>query len=249
MRIAVIIPTCDRPHLLQRALASVAGQTRKPDEVIVVNDGSAEITSPSGVSGLSLVENVSYSGASAARNTGASASNADVLAFLDDDDTWDPTYLKTCERILQTRGSNLVLSAFNKVGMNGTRAPEKVPPSRLLASDWLVRNQGLRGSNLFIAHSLFDAVGGFDETLPAMNDMDLAIRLAELPALRYARQHVPLVNFHVHRGQRLSTPGSDPNRTGVLAFLKKHGPRMTEVQRSAFRERVYELWGWDPGMH
>jgi glycosyltransferase involved in cell wall biosynthesis len=249
VRIAVIIPTCDRPHLLQRALASVAVQTRKPHEVIVVNDGSDDITSLSGFSDLSLVENVSYSGASAARNKGASASNADVLAFLDDDDTWDPTYLEICESIVHTRGANLVLSAFNKVGMNGTRAPEKVPPSRLRASDWLVRNQGLRGSNLFIARHLFDAVGGFDEMLPAMNDMDLAIRLAEHPALRYARQPDPLVNFHVHRGQRLSTPGSDTNRTGVLAFLKKHGPRMTEVQRSAFRERVYELWGWYPGTH
>jgi glycosyltransferase involved in cell wall biosynthesis len=249
MRIAVIIPTCDRPHLLQRALASIAAQTRKPDEVVVVNDGAAPLSVKLDPNNLMLLEGNTYCGTSAARNAGAAASGADVLAFLDDDDTWEPSYLMLCEARMVDHRSNLVLTAFNKVRMDGCSTMEKVPPEHMDANDWLVRNQGLRGSNLFIRRTLFEAVGGFDEALPAMNDMDLAIRLAEHPGLRYARQTLPLVNFHVHGGERLSSPGSTTNRSGVETFRQKHGWRMNATQRQGYRDRVMQLWGWDPGLH
>ncbi len=248
MRIAAIVPTCDRPHLLHRALASIAAQLRRPDEVVVVNDGITSLSVQLDLHNLQLVEENTRRGASAARNAGASASSANTLAFLDDDDTWDPTYLMICEARMVEHQANLVLSAFNKVNADGYSSVEKTPPEQMDANDWLVRNQGLRGSNLFIRRTLFEAVGGFDEALPAMNDIDLAIRLAEYPGLRYARQALPLVNFHVHGGQRLSSPGTIANRLGIEAFRKKHGWRMTASQLQAYRERVMRLWGWDPGL-
>ncbi|OUD13474.1 glycosyltransferase family 2 protein [Thioflexithrix psekupsensis] len=41
--IAIIVRTLNRPHLLQRALRSLAEQKRLPDEVIVVNDGGESV--------------------------------------------------------------------------------------------------------------------------------------------------------------------------------------------------------------
>ncbi|MGK3946329.1 glycosyltransferase, partial [Streptomyces caeruleatus] len=41
--VGLVIPTCDRPQSLRRALTSVAAQSRRPDKVIVVNDGQERI--------------------------------------------------------------------------------------------------------------------------------------------------------------------------------------------------------------
>lgn len=249
MRIAVIIPTHDRPGLLRRALASVHAQTRTPDEILVVNDGTMQVPNDLLSDKVKIVYTRRLQGVSVARNSGAASCQANRLAFLDDDDTWEPDYLQACEHLSVLHKAQLVLTAFNKVRENGCSTPEKVPPERLEANDWLVRNQGLRGSNLFIDRHAYIQVGGFDPSLRSMNDLDLAIRLAEVERLRYVRNAAHLVNFHVHSGPRLTTPGSSTNRNGVMAFLAKHGHRMNDEQRKNYRERVKDLWGLDIGAY
>jgi glycosyltransferase involved in cell wall biosynthesis len=249
MRIAVIIPTYDRPSLLRRALASVHAQTRTPNKIIMVNDGTMHIPNDLLGDKVQIVCTLGLQGVSVARNVGAASCQADRLAFLDDDDTWEPDYLQACEHLSHVHNAQLVLTAFNKVRENGGSTPEKVPPERLGSNDWLVRNQGLRGSNLFIDRLTYLQVGGFDPSLPSMNDLDLAIRLAEVERLRYVCNTEHLVNFHVHSGPRLTTPGSSTNRNGVMAFLAKHGHRMNVEQRKNYRERVKDLWGWDIGAY
>jgi glycosyltransferase involved in cell wall biosynthesis len=98
--ITAVITTHNRAHLLPRALDSVFNQTRAADEILVIDDGSTDDT-------YRLIRNhypgVRYfyqkqSGISAARNTAirhATDSNSDWLAFLDDDDSWQPEKLAT----------------------------------------------------------------------------------------------------------------------------------------------------------
>jgi glycosyltransferase involved in cell wall biosynthesis len=101
MKISVIIPLYNRAKFVERALDCVLTQTYKNIEVILVNDGSTDNTS-------ALVEQLitqypfkiiylsqSNSGAAAARQTGVNEASGDVLAFLDSDDLWLPTYLAT----------------------------------------------------------------------------------------------------------------------------------------------------------
>ncbi|WP_052518733.1 glycosyltransferase family 2 protein [Archangium violaceum] len=246
--ISVIIPTRDRPALLRRALASVTAQTRCPDEVIVVDDGDLPMEQPPGP-GVRLVRQEVPHGAALARNLGASAASGSLLAFLDDDDSWDPVYLEEAEQLALTRGLELVLTAFLKVRhREGTQEmiPEKVPPAVLQPEDFLVRNPGIRGSNLFISREVFLRAGGFDPALPSFHDMDLGFRLARLPGLRYGRNVQARVHFHVHPGLRLSTPGSSTNVAGLRAFLAKHADTMGPERISAFRERARQLFGVEP---
>lgn len=96
--VSVVIPTCDRPQLLLRAVQCALAQTLRDIEVIVVFDGS-----PSSVRGaldslsdsrlrvLFLEQN---QGAPAARTAGVEAARADWIASLDDDDEWDPLKLE-----------------------------------------------------------------------------------------------------------------------------------------------------------
>ncbi|WP_224242050.1 glycosyltransferase family 2 protein [Hyalangium gracile] len=248
--ISVLIPTRHRPVLLQRALASVAAQTRRPDEVLVIDDGDEplELLSRGEVS---VVRQEAPHGAPRARNRGASLVRGRFIAFLDDDDTWHPDYLAEAERIALTGDLDLVLTAFLKVKEGASVGeqeivPEKVPPEFLRPEDFLVRNPGIRGSNLFISRSTFMRAGGFDQTLPSFHDMDLGYRLACLPGLRYGRNVQPRVHFHVHTGLRLSTAGSPTNIEGLRAFLAKHSKNMHPEQVAAFKARARQLFGVEP---
>ena len=93
---SVIITTCDRPGELRRSIASVVGQTVRPQELIVVDDCSSHPNQSAVAehhsSGLRILYHrlTQRSGASAARNAGASLASGEILMFLDDDDAWEP---------------------------------------------------------------------------------------------------------------------------------------------------------------
>jgi len=246
--LSVIIPTRDRGPLLARALASVEAQSLPPGEVLIVDDGDAPLDARS-LPGVRVVRQEAPHGAARARNLGAARARGRFLAFLDDDDTWHPDYLAEAWRLVLDGGLDLALTAFLKVReREGGRevVPEKVPPEALRPEDFLVRNPGIRGSNLFIRRAVFLQAGGFDPALPSFHDMDLGFRLSLFPGLRYGRNTQPRVCFHVHAGLRLSTAGSSTNVAGLRAFLAKHSAMMGPERVAAFRERARQLFGVEP---
>jgi predicted RNA-binding Zn-ribbon protein involved in translation (DUF1610 family) len=88
--VGVIVPTCDRPALLERALRSIALQTRRPEIVAVVNDGAADVSAvlnrfSSRLRIIALKTPALYSGSSTARNVALNAIGTSLVAFLDDD--------------------------------------------------------------------------------------------------------------------------------------------------------------------
>lgn len=83
LTVAAVIPTIPgREAMLQRALASVHAQRRRADQVVVERDSER-------------------TGAWAARNRGLARVTTDVIAWLDDDDTWGPSHLIACMRVLE----------------------------------------------------------------------------------------------------------------------------------------------------
>ena len=110
--VSVIIPSHNRPQLLQEALSSVLDQTIPPAEIIVVDDASdPPITLPESHSGIKirLLRIEHCKGGAAAKSLGASAAKGDLIAFLDDDDLWSPTYLEHAGQLLAHHGDIDVL--------------------------------------------------------------------------------------------------------------------------------------------
>lgn len=254
-RVTVVVPTCDRPAMLARALASVRAQTLPPAEVIVVDDGDrrqsanvARVVRDSGVPNVRAVANAGPKGASAARNTGALRARASLLAFLDDDDEWLPAYLDAAVRTLRTARADAVCTDLLYHYDDGTERAGKSAPDGLIVDAFLTRNPGLIGSNLLIRRTRFRALSGFDESLPTSEDIDFGIRLS-LAAVRYAPLHQRLVRHHQHRSARLCTRRGDAMRIGVRRFFELHGARMTEAQRAQFRRAVRVTWGVDEYGH
>ena len=84
MTVSIVVPTRDRPEALGRCLSSLGGRA---DEVVVVDDGSADrarVAAIAEAAGARLVR-LGGSGPAAARNAGAAAARGAVVCFIDDD--------------------------------------------------------------------------------------------------------------------------------------------------------------------
>lgn len=236
-----VIPTHGRPHYLREALASVLAQTRPPATVTVVSDdddpGSrrvvAELASNDLPTEVSFVHrDVGAPGASASRNRGAEAGRSGLLAFLDDDDLWEPTYLERALELLARERVDAVVTAMRKFSAAGPAAV-KVPVAGLDPRGAYRRHPGVTGSNIVLTRSAFTAVGGFDPDLPVQNDRDFFLRLL-LQGCSYAVQTEVLVGVRQHGEGRL-TDGSARRADGILLLDAKHGARFGWWDRRPLR--------------
>jgi glycosyltransferase involved in cell wall biosynthesis len=234
---ACVIPTHRRDHLLQRAIESVRQQTLPPDLIIVVDDiGSATtrqlLEQRRDVPNLVYVDNSAgkFKGASSSRNAGVAAApaNTEILAFLDDDDKWAPTFLEACLSRLKKADADLV-AAWGSLEVNGEAFPRGFSMRcGLSAPQCLSRNPGITGSNFVIRRAAFDAIGGFDSQLPVYNDLDFFVRFLEAN-MRYAVVEERLVIQSVDGSDHLSSRGLRRAR-GIESYIAKHQCKLTTVQ-------------------
>jgi GT2 family glycosyltransferase len=182
-----------------------------------------------------LMENNSLPGASGSRNLGASLATGEVLAFLDDDDIWSPTYLATALACLRSDDIEMVITGIRRVRSDGS-SQKIVMPMAVDASRIFDRNPGLTGSNIVIRRAAFDHVGGFDPELPVMNDWDLLVRLLS-QGTRYAVVDDLLVEWRDYGEDRISTP-TERRARGIEAFITKHRAALSKRQYIALARQA-----------
>ena len=106
-RVAVLIPAWNEESYICDALESVAAQTRAPDEIIVIDDGSSDSTGKlvcewSDTRGISVeLIRQEQGGVASARNCGLRHTRADLVALLDADDLFLPHHLESAEAAFQ----------------------------------------------------------------------------------------------------------------------------------------------------
>ena len=250
--VTAVVPTCNRPTLLRRALRSIAAQELPPAEVIVIDDGNGanerltrDAAEQSGLKRILVRANSHAKGASGARNTGAELATGELLAFLDDDDEWLPSYLSQAIGHCNWSELDVVCTPLLCQFDDGVDRLSKSAPDRLAPELFLTRNPGLGGSNLIIRRSLYREIGGFDESLPSCNDLDLGVRLSLRSGVRYLNLQQRLVRFYQHTGPKLGTPASEAMRVGIRRFYELHEHRMTEAQRQQYRDMARRFFSVD----
>ncbi len=182
-RVSVIIPVYNGGRFLGEAIASVLAQTYGDWELIVVDDGSTEdvepVIAPYGSRlRYSRQEN---QGVAVARNRGLELARGEFIAFLDQDDWFEPDKLEVQVTALQESPHlGMVHSGWFVVDAAGERLstvnPREGIPELDLAA-WLLWKPVFLGAMLF-RRSGFEGVGGFDKTLEQAPDVDWVLRLA-----------------------------------------------------------------------
>ncbi len=125
---SVVIPLFNKQDAVERTLLSVIGQTRPPDELIIVNDGSSDRSVAIAERVLSQADpkfaweviSQQNAGVAAARNAGAERSRSLYIAFLDADDEWLPGYLAEIEKLaLQFPSATVLTVRSAMISSNG----------------------------------------------------------------------------------------------------------------------------------
>jgi glycosyltransferase involved in cell wall biosynthesis len=186
--VSVVIPTYDRPEMLQRAVESVVAQTYEPIELVVVDDHSPtpaaealDIVAMDSIESVSSLRHDENRGGSAARSTGIEAANGEWIAFLDDDDKWEPTKIeKQVERAIEADdGSVLVYTGIRQVDSDGSTNAVKTPTTQgTVVTDLLCGNFIGSYSAVMARSSAIEAVGGPDKRFPSWQDWEWYLRLA-----------------------------------------------------------------------
>jgi glycosyltransferase involved in cell wall biosynthesis len=165
--VSVIIPARDASATVAATLEGLATQTFDGAfEVLVVDDGSSDKTLriAQGAPVDLRVIPLQGRGPSAARNAGASAAVADILAFIDADCRPGPEWLRAGVQAL--RDADLVQ------GMTRPDPRERVGPFD--RSLWVVRPSPLyESANLFMRRELFERLGGFEAWLVPRSGKEL----------------------------------------------------------------------------
>jgi glycosyltransferase involved in cell wall biosynthesis len=185
-----VIPAYNRAGTVGRAIDSALTQTRRPYEIIVVDDGSTDGTTEFlrrlGTSICSIHQ--SNRGVSGARNAGIRAASGEWIAFLDSDDQWLPNHLAVQMDALE-RAPQAVAAAANGLirGAAGTPTLEiaasrrinwlKGEQSRVLSGAAAVLNQPVT-SGVIAKREALQRCGGFDPLVREFEDLDLWSKLA-----------------------------------------------------------------------
>src|SRR3989344_5197004 len=176
-KISVIIPTRNRPALLEKCLLSLSNQAHKSMEIIVVDDGSDTdeaknivIDMKKKFSSIKYIRQ-KHSGPAAARNLGIRMSSAPIVAFIDDDCTADRNWLKSMVSAFRNKNTWAVEGATFTRGKIG-------PFSHYIVN----KNGGMFVTcNMAFRKGRLHSVGGFDERYKKANreDSDAAFSIME----------------------------------------------------------------------
>lgn len=234
-----IIPTHQRENLLEEALRSIAAQTLPPQEVIVSDNlCRPETRSVVGRMDRECPFPVIYLGhheggrGCISRNLAARQAKGKFLAFLDDDDLWEPNFLAEVARRFRETGADAVYTWTNFLLPDGTLLPSKSLPEGLPFGGFVIRNPGSVISNLAVRKSVFLDLQGFDEAMHPPYDRDFIMRLL-LKGYRYAVVPERLTHFRQHEGWRESRPGPS-FAVGQRAFYQRYCDKLRPTLRARF---------------
>lgn len=241
---SVVIPLYNKsPHIIG-TLQSVLAQSLRPEEIIVVDDGStdggAEAVERFAANGVTLIRQ-GNNGVSAARNAGVRHAASQYIAFLDADDQWQPGHLATL-RDLITRYPGLGLySTLYEIRMNQrVFRPHSAYPVGFdgAVDDFFARMAiGLSlviPSTACVARQALLDVGGFPDQVKRGEDLVVWFKLFSARGMAHAAKITAIYNRDaVNRSTSLrerEAPGSLTYLSGVIA-----GGRLTSRQSASAR--------------
>lgn len=213
---SVIIPTFNRPETIERAIASVLGQTFDSYEVIVVDDGSeSDYLTPWSENGddtIRVIRQRRNLGAGPARNVGMKRACGRYISFLDDDDELMPSFLADTYRCLEASGADVGVSWSESIevkrsdqmfgGLDSKSFPTHFEDRTRLFEQFMSIGTGF---GFTIKRSCLRQVGDFNPSLQTVEDTDLFLRILSAGFLPVVAPGAGVV-LHDHGGPRLTGP-------------------------------------------
>ncbi len=208
--VSVVVPAYRAAATIGRTLDSIADQTLKPRQVVVVDDGSDDGTFEAATARADAMDGIELTvlrqdnrGPGAARNHAVVAATQPLLAFLDADDEWLPSKLERTMPHLED-GRYVLVAHDYLFARDGTEAAVDCVGNFRAGPDPLVslyRRGYIATTTVVARRDAVIAAGGFDETLPNAQDFALWLSMLSRPDTRFHVFGEALTRYNV-------TPGS-----------------------------------------
>ena len=240
--VSIVVCTMDRPDALARCLRALRECTPPPAQIVVVDQGAR----PVALEGVDYVR-MAERGVSRGRNRGARAAAHELLAFTDDDCVPAPEWIGALERGYEDGVDGVTGRVLPLPGVpGGVPVSSRTSTTRRTFSGpgqtpWDIGT----GGNLSLRRSVFEAVGGFDESLGpgtpgrAAEDVDLLYRVA---SAGFAILYEPdAVVYHEPKTRRARVGGRFGYGFGLGTFLARHAAQGDEHARTLRRRYAAAL--------
>jgi glycosyltransferase involved in cell wall biosynthesis len=213
-RISVVIPALNEEKFLPKLLQSLAEQTRRDFEVVVVDGSSKDKTVEvarsfgSKLPGLNVIVSPEP-GVSRQRNLGARATHGEWLVFLDADSQVQPYFMERVERFIREARPRLFTAWFRPDSEGATDALFALIANMFVEGSVVAHRSIAPGPLTVVRRDAFELVGGYDEALTFGEDYDLTDRLtARGVPLQILRETIYVLSLRrVRKDGRLRTMG------------------------------------------
>ena len=182
--VSVVVPTRNRPELLDGCLGTLRKSLRDIDELIVVDSASSDVR----VREVAEKHGANYircdlPGASRARNRGWQSARHEVVAFIDDDVRVDPGWASAIAEAFKNPGTGFVTGRIDEAAASHVPPLAQKTETSAAVLDPMSDMVFGHSANLIVRRSALRHIGGFDELLGAggrfraAEDLDLFDRL------------------------------------------------------------------------
>lgn len=242
---SIVLTTYNRPEFLKGALQSLADQTLQDFEVIVVNDGGASVEAILKTFDLDItyVHRDRNGGPSAARNTALQRCRGSLVGYLDDDDVVLPSHLAMHAQAHAEHPGSVVYTDARYVfsGQGGPPVVANGPSEEGFSKESLFVRNFIMINNWTHPREMLAEVGEFDETLPALVDWDVLLRLADRFPFVHVRDCTAEVRFHGDENARLTARRNKDYPNLYRQIYARHGDLDSSAVRQGRIEALAEL--------
>jgi len=227
--IAAIMPLYNKRNYVLEAIESILRQTRLPDEIVIVDDGSTDgsgdlVKAHCRNNPRIILIRQDNQGPGAARNAAINASSAPLLTFLDADDKWLPERVEKQAGFMEHHPS-CMFSFTASIGFNEqtgetwhTPLIEDMPVDVFIKKEYFPQRRYIATNSVMLRRKVLDKVGMFDPTLRTSQDTDLWLRIM----LRFGFTYIPEYWVWVRRGYPQTVATMEKRRNGNHHFFLKH---------------------------
>ncbi len=229
--ISIVIPTYNRPHMLEKLLESISRQTFRDYEVIVVDDHSGKTKEyikvikkyQNRLNHLNFIQNKDNQGAPYSRNKGIKFAQNDFIALVDDDDTWLPDKLQKQFELFKSSNHKvgLVYTWVDAVDENGktTHRYRSCIEGGKIARKSILKEDFIPSPSVMVKKQAIMESGLFDVNFKSCQDWDMWTRmLFNGYECRVVKSVEAIYQKHCEE-----TIGNSPKAlTGYAQFYRKH---------------------------
>lgn len=247
MKVSIIIPSFGRASQLKRAIRSALNQTYSNIEIIIVDDNG--LNTPNSVFTQNAIDSFSSEkiklirhkvnmGGSVARNTGIEHSEGYYVAFLDNDDEFEPTKIEKQVHCLKNLDNqNLGVVAHHSFWKNNmcVEVPE-IPDTNNINFKILSGqiNLGI-GSTFLCPKRLLQNINGFDPSFKRHQDIEMILRFLE----KFNFIFLPEVLSKIHIDDCSNIPTVDNLYKVKLHFFHKFKKEINKLN-SSDKQKFYK---------